>query len=355
MRKITAILILTSLTLLSFAQSKDDKQKAYDKAIEAIKLMDSGEVDKSIKLLEKSCKLDPENMNYPYELGYAYYLKEDYAKSIEYYEIVISMKDVNDRSFQMLGNAYDMNGQREKAIETYNLGLEKFPESGRLYLELGVMYHENDWNKALEFHEKGIEFAPTFSSNYYWASKIFCNSDEEIWGVLYGEMFLNIERGSKRTEEISKLLFDTYFSEIQFQTDTAFSVSFSKNGMVNMEEKNPQLPYGVGVFEPCLMFACLGEDTITIESLNRIRTKFISFYYDKEFVKKYPNILFDWHKSLIKDGHFECYNYWLFMKGSNEFNDWHATNEEKFNEFINWFSENPMPIDEKHTFHRKDY
>lgn len=294
MRKFIAILFLTTLTILSFAQSKKDKEKAYNKAIEAIKLMDSGEIDKSIKLLEESCKLDPQDINYPYEIGYAYILKENYPESIKYFEKVVEMKGATDQSFQMLGNAYDFNNEPEKAIETYNLGLEKLPKSGRLYLELGVMYHENDWDKALEFHEKGIEVAPTFSSNYYWASRIFCSSTEEIWGVLYGEMFLNIERGSKRTEEISKLLFDTYFSEIQFQTDTAFSVSFSKNNVVDMESKTPKLPYGVGVFEPCLMFACLGEDTITIESLNRIRTKFISFYNDRNFVEMYPNVIFDW-------------------------------------------------------------
>lgn len=355
MRKFTAILFFTTLTILSFAQSQKDKEKAYNKAIEAIKLMDNGEYDKSIKLLEQSCKLDPEDINYPYEIGYAYLLKEDYPKSIEYFKKVVEMKGANDQSYQMLGNAYDISGQPEKAIETYNLGLEKFPNSGRLHLELGVMYHQNDWDKALEYHEKGIELSPTFPSNYYWASRIFCNSTEEIWGVLYGEIFMNIERGSERTQEISQLLFDTYFSEIQFQTDTAFSVSFSKNNIINIESKNPKLPYGVGVFEPALMFSCIGEDTITIASLNRIRTKFISFYYDRKFNKEYPNVLFDWHKSLIENGYFECYNYWLFMQGSNEFNDWHTQNEEKFNEFINWFSENPMPIEEKNSFHRKVY
>lgn len=355
MRKIIAILFLTTLTILSFAQTKKDKVKAYNNAIEAIKLMDNGEIDKSIKLLKESCKLDPEDINYPYEIGYAYVLKEDYSKSIEYFEKVVEMKGANDQSFQMLGNVYDMNGQPKKAIATYNLGLEKFPKSGRLYLELGVMYHENDWDKALEFHEKGIEVAPSYPSNYYWASRIFCSSTEEIWGILYGEIFMNIERGSKRTEEISKLLFDTYFSEIKFQTDTSFSVSFCQNNIVDFENKKPKIPYGAAIFEPSIMFSCIGEDTITIESLNRIRHKFITFYSDNNFNKMYPNILFDWHKTVIDSEYFECYNYWLFMQNSNEFNDWHLKNNERFNEFINWFSDNPMQIDKKHSFHRKDY
>lgn len=44
------------------------------------------------------------------------------------------------------------------------------------------------------------------------------------------------------------------------------------------------------------------------------------------------------------------------MQGSpDEFNGWYDLNKERFDSFINWFSENPMLIDEKNTFHRFDY
>lgn len=352
MREFTTILIITFISFSSFSQSKEDKQKAYDNAVEAIKLMDNGEIDRSIQLLEESCKLAPEDINYPYEIGYAYYLKENYSKSAEYFEKVIGMKGANDQSYQMLGNAYDMAGLQSKAIETYNKGLKEFPKSGKLYLELGNMQRK-DLTKALEFYEKGIEVDPTFSSNYYWASKIFCNSTEELWGMLYGELFMNIERGSKRTEEISKLLFDTYFSEIQFPNDTMMTVSFCQTPVINANKKL-KMPFGL-VYEPSLMVA-ISEREITLSSLNRIRANFISFYYERNFNKSHPNILFEWHKSLIDNGNFECYNYWILMQGDlDEFGDWYEKNNDKFQEFLNWFSDNPMTIDKKHTFHRNDY
>lgn len=93
-----------------------------------------------------------------------------------------------------------------------------------------------------------------------------------------------------------------------------------------------------------------------LASLNRIREDFINFYYDRKFHRKQPNILFSWHKSLIDKGFFECYNYWLLMQGApEEFNRWYMANEEQFNQFITWFTDNPMQIDTKHTFHRLDY
>ena len=69
MRKIFTIILLISFGLNSFGQTNDDKVKAYDIAIKAIKIMDNGEIDKSIEMLKKSQKLDSKNYNYPYEKG----------------------------------------------------------------------------------------------------------------------------------------------------------------------------------------------------------------------------------------------------------------------------------------------
>ncbi|WP_423127815.1 tetratricopeptide repeat protein [Gaoshiqia sp. Z1-71] len=352
MRKLFTTLFSLFLAVACLAQADSDKQKAYDQALEAIKLMDSGEIDQSIGILEESIRLDPSNINYPYETAYAFYLKKDYARAVEYFEKVILMDGVTDQCYQMLGNAYDMNGQPEKAITTYQLGLKEFPKSGMLYLELGNM-HQGDWGKALEFYEKGIEIDPVFSSNYYWATRIFCSSNDELWGMIYGELFMNMERGTKRTEEISKILFDTYFSEIQFTSDTSVSVSFYKNATISLN-RDQHIPFGL-VYEPILMLA-VTEDEITLESLNRIRKNFITLYFEKGFNQTHPNILFDWHKTLIDNGYFECYNYWILMHGApDEFREWHQTNAERFEAFIEWFTDHPMPISEKQKFHRSDY
>ena len=205
MNKTIILFSLIIITVLTYSQTEEDKKKAYEFGMEAITLMDNGEIDESIKLLEKSCELDPENTDYPYEIGYAYYLKKDYTKSIEYYEKTIKMDNTTDQCYQMLGNIYDLDAQSDKAIETYKKGLEIFPNSGRLYLELGNMHYDN-FDEAIIFYEKGIEVEPTYPSNYYWATKIFCSSTEEIWGMFYGEMFMNIERGSKRKACQPKLL-----------------------------------------------------------------------------------------------------------------------------------------------------
>lgn len=219
---------------------------------------------------------------------------------------------------------------------------------------------KNDYNSALYYYENGIENDPKFPSNYYWAAKIFCNSTEEVWGMIYGEIFMNLERNSKRTAEISKLLFDTYKNEIKFTSDTSYTVSFSKNETINIENlKDPKkfkMPFGTGCYEMTMMFAVLGDKQIDINSLDRIRTRFVENYFKGNSATNYPNVLFDFQQQVKKVGHFESYNHWILMKGDEGgFETWQSNNKDKWEAFVNWFSSNKIQIDDKHKFYRAQY
>ena len=354
--KTYSLFLLVIAGQLAFGQS--DKEKALEKGNKAIELEDGGKMDEAIKLLEESQKLDPDNFNYPYELAYAYYEKKDFKKATKYLEGILSYKDINDRVYQLLGNCYDNQKKGDKAIETYEEGLKKFPNSGNLYLEMGVMQlGKKDYNKALGYYEKGIEVAPKFPSNYYWAAKIYCSSTEEVWGMIYGEIFMNLERNSQRTSEISKLLYDTYKSEIKFTNDTSFSVSFSKNATMSVSDlKEMKLPYGVGVYEPTLMMSMFSEKTIDINSLSRIRSNFVDNYFKKEQDKKYPNVLFSYQKQMKEAGYLEAYNHWILMKGDEDsFDTWQSANKDKWDSFIKWFGENKLKIDNSNKFYSDQY
>ncbi len=362
MRRTFIIILFISIGINSFGQSKDNKEKAYEIALQAIKIMDNGDLDKSIELLKKSQKLDTKNYNYSYEIGYAYFLQKNYKKAIETLKEVIKYKKNNDQCFTLLGNIYDIDKQPEKAIEIYKQGLNKFPKSGRLYFELGnVQEVLKEYDNALESWENGISVSPSYPSNYYTASIYYCKyTTEKIWGIVYGELFINIERGSERTVEISKLLFDTYKSSVNIKSDTEASVSFSKSMQISLPKKGKEikLPFSMP-YEMTMALAAtseLSEKELRIESFNNMRTTFINNWYENKRNIEYPNILFDWHKKLIEMDFFESYNYWLLMKGNEDkFEIWSTENNGKFDLFIEWFSENPLLINGENNFHRLQY
>ena len=357
--KTFGLLIFLVVGKITFGQTNE--QKAFEISHQGFKLEDEGKFEEAIKIFEEAQKIDPNRLGYPYEIGYCYFALKEYKKTIITLEKLTEHKSVEDVVYQLLGNSYDNMGNPDKAIEIYEAGLKKFPNSGSLYLEMGVMQKgKNDINKELSYYEKGIEVAPNFPSNYYWASKIFCNTTEEVWGMLYGEIFMNLERNTKRTNEISKLLFDTYKSEIHFTSDTSYSVSFSKNANIDInslkDPKNFKLPFGMGCYEMVLMLAVLGDKQININSLDRIRTRFLERYVEGDNFKKYPNILFDYQQKVKTAGHFEAYNHWILMKGDEDgFDMWLTLNKEKWDKFVKWFTDNKMELDNTHKFYREQY
>lgn len=356
------VLFLAAIFLFSvenFAQS-DKKKEAYDLGMRAIQLMDKGEITQSIELLEEAKKLDPENIDYPYEIAYAHYLNKDYKQSIKLSNQLLKHPNVNDRVYQILGNSYSLSGDRDGAISTYEKGIQVFPTSGKLYLERGNMeLFIKDYDKALGFYEKGIEVDPRFPSNYYRAAKLYLNSEQEVWGMIYGELFMNLERNSQRTVEISKLLYDTYKSEIKFTNDSTYNISFCSNVIVINDLNsitNALLPFGTAVYEQTLLLSMLTIKEVNCNTLNDIRRNFVQLYFVNNHDKAYPNALFSYQQKIDKAGHTEAYNHWILMKGDEAcFDAWQSNNVSKWEAFAEWFQANPLQLSPSNKFFRGQY
>lgn len=360
MFRIYIILALSlCLNLKLIGQGKPDEiSKAYELAQKAVPLMENGDYQSALRLLIKANHLDPENYIYPYEIGYVHYLRRDYKTAIRWYERVIQYDNITDQCYQMLGNLYYLDGNAEQALISYKQGLELFPNSGRLYTELGNK-HQHDWFKALSYYEKGIEKDPDYPSNYYWSSKIYCASDQEIWGLLYGELFINLERTSERTAEIKQLLFSTYQNEIKLVSDTQLIAEICNTGDIEQALDDGVLlspPYASHIFQHTLNQSLIGISNPNIEGLNRMRHNFVEHYYEQGFHQKYPNSIVSWHHELIELGYLDLYNYWLFKEGAEEeFALWYQFNEDKFDRFIQWFTDNPLDIVSHGVFHRGQF
>nr|WP_294947134.1 hypothetical protein [uncultured Mucilaginibacter sp.] len=348
---LTFILSATLYCTCAYAQTA--KETALEKAKNGVKLGDEDKFEEALKLLDEAQKLDPDNVTYPYEITYIYYRQEKYQAVIDVLEKLKERQGSYDRIYQLLGNSYDNLKQSNKAIAIYEEGLKKFPRSGPLYLERGIMpLIQKDYNGALNYFEKGIELAPEFSSNYYRAATLYLDSEDSMWGMIYGELFMNLERNSERTREMSKLLYDNYKARIKFLTPNKAMATFSKNNVMTL---NGKLPYSL-IYEPTLLIGLGDEKSIDLNSLDRIRQGFLKFYLRQGFDKKYPNALFDYQNQILQAGHMEAYNHWLLMMGDEPaFNTWMEANKTKWDAFVKWYLANPLKLNDTHKFYRMQY
>lgn len=368
MKKIFFVLLIIGFNSSLFAQIKTLKEEANEYVLEAIKLMDNEEPDKAIQLIEKALKLVPNHPTYLYEMGFAYYIKKDYKKAKNIFEDLTQSDDAEDLHFKMLGNSYDLLGKPEKAVDAYKKGLKKFPNSGKIYFELGIMsMAKENYEEAVEYWEKGIEVEPTHPSNYYWATKLFSGSNEKIWALLYGEVFMNLERNSKRTEEVSKILFEVYKTAITPKSDTAVSVDLTKKG-VTITIKDPKdlekrmsegrlLPFEGNYVMALSPASIIIKEGTSLDAIYLMRKGLLDFWFNQfKNDKKYPNVLLDYQKQILEAGHFETYSYWLHSQGNEkEFEAWYSKNEQKFKDFGKWFNQNQLQLSPDYKLYRLQY
>lgn len=355
----TIIFIFTATSI--YSQSESEKNEAKKFGMEALELMDKdGKYSEAIELLNKSKNLDPDNIVYPYEIAYAMYHLKKYLECIEILESLTKHKDVNFRIFQLLGNSYDMSGEPDKSINAFKRGLEKFPNSGSLYLGCGIVENgRKNFNEAIRYWEMGVQVEPMFPSNYFWLANTFSVSNEPVWAFFYGEIFMNLERNSNRTIEMSYLLYDLYKEVIKFNSDTSASIDLG-DVLTLSDLTSGKVPFTMDftVGMSIALRICMMEygNNFSIKFLDKLRTIFLEVWSQKGKDKEIPLVLIDYQKEIFNKGYFEEYNFWLFMQGNEEeFKSWNENNPGKLEKFADWFVPNPIELNGQNFFSRKNF
>ena len=358
----TLLLFLLLLTTgFARAQDEDPKKLAYEYAKQGLDLVDKGKLDEALVVFQKGYALDSTNSDFQYEIAVIWYLKKEYSRTIEILEKVLNKPDVNDQYYQILGNAYDLSGQTGKARKTYASGLKRFPASGVLYLESGVLeYMHKNTPDAVKYWESGVVADPAFNSNYYWLARYYASTPEKVWAALYGEVFIAMERNTERTQEISALLNQVYTSAIHWSKDPdSITVKFTL-GIVQKPKSGEKLPFGQ-LFQECMKKAAdslsrAGTDSLNYDALCKLRGLFILYWFRGGYQANNPIVVFDWINKFPEPYYMECYHRWLFLKGNEKaFESWYYAQPETYGAFVKWFKKNPVLFNKDNYFSKSKY
>ena len=211
MKQLTKRLFFIAALLLAMSTGFAQTQDAETLHETARSLMRQGDFENAMLVLNKALVLKPDNIDLLKDQAFIQYLQRDFAGSIATGKKITVRPDADVQSFQILGLAYKAIGDTKESDKMYKAAIKKFPNSGVLYSEYGDLLASNNTpDLAIKQWEKGIETDPNHSSNYYFASKYYAQRGNIIWGLLYGETFVNIESLTARTTEIKNLLFAGY-------------------------------------------------------------------------------------------------------------------------------------------------
>ena len=86
-----AILVLSFGVSSSFAEDLFDTEAAKERFHAGLKLYDRGNFEDAILQFEEASRIDPENTNAVYYIGYAYYKLRDMKKAMEVFQEAYSI------------------------------------------------------------------------------------------------------------------------------------------------------------------------------------------------------------------------------------------------------------------------
>lgn len=309
------------LALLSGYSAIAQTQSSKELQENAKAYMRNGDYDNAALLLMKALDQSPTDISISKDLALNYYLKKENTKALEIIKPLLDRNDVDDQSFQIVGNIYKAMEQTKEAEAMYKKALKKFPKSGALYNEYGDLLSSMQNPSAIAQWEKGIEMDPGYSVNYYNAAKYYYFTTDKVWNIIYAEIFINIDPLSAHTTEIKSLLLDGYKKLFAGSLNNA-------TGKNNFEQ----------AFIQSMGKAYSGaENGINAELLTMIRTRFVLDWFEKS-AAKFPLKLFEYYQLLLREGIFPAYNQWIFGATENlqAYQTWtvaHATEYADFNNF----------------------
>ncbi|UOK59251.1 tetratricopeptide repeat protein [Bacillus sp. OVS6] len=154
----------------------------------AIELRKSGKNKESNQLLLKLAQDFPEEASINYQCAWSFDLLGEESKAVPFYEKAINLglssKEL-ERALLGLGSTYRTLGEYEKSKNTFQRGIEAFPNNRAIQVFYSMtLYNLNKHNDAMEILLKCLIDTTSDNEilNYKRAIEFYSNKLEKVWG-----------------------------------------------------------------------------------------------------------------------------------------------------------------------------
>ncbi len=255
------------------------------------------EYEKAISLLKESILEDTTVLSFKKELFWCYYKQDSLNDAYRTIQSVLKSNQYDEQCFQLCGYVFRAKGQFGACDSILSMGLKTFPNSGPLHNDFGERLHEMKNAMAIKYWEYGIRKDPNFAGNYYNASLFHFENKNPFWGLLYGEIYVNLAPLGDKSIVIRKKMLEFY-----------------KNIFVNVKQMNADQfssPFAKKYLTYLLKQEEISKKSLSLDDILMTRARFIlDWYNDKNLVL--PFQLFDMQRELLQKGIFVAYHQWLF-------------------------------------------
>ena len=316
--------ILVTILFFSISGWLYSQQQSVDQLrATALSFQRNQDFSNAIMVLDRALQMEPGNLQLQKDVAYAYYLSGDLENAAIRARPLVDREDADEQAYQIAAHIFRTKGQARISEKILKSGLKKFEGSGPLCSEMGELYWEKENpSQAIKFWETGVVSDPSYSGNYYHAAKFYYAAGDKARSIIYGEIFLNLESYSPRSNEIKILLLESY--------KRAYMPADQKQYYIK-----PTTEFERDILSVLQRQSALVVRGIDTETLYILRSRFILDWFNS-FGGKYKFQLFDHMRYMMRVGIFEAYNQWIFGTASdpNAFVIWANTNSDAYQAFL---------------------
>ncbi len=327
------ILFISFIAMGQEGRSSPEWEQMYTNAKRDL---DHGNLEDAIVTYRQAIQLAPGNIILYKGLGKALYLNGKFKEAEQILTQLINETVTDEEFYRLLAASQTAQNETKSATVTLKKGLARFPGSGLLYHELGKQYN-NKPGAALNALLDGILKEPGYPENYYEAARVYLSSDKVFWGLLYGEIFLYMEHDTTGDDELKRMLFKGYKTMYGNLSQDALP-EYGKAA-----NKSPATTFEDAVMQVYSLLTPVISDGITTGNLTMIRTRFLMDWFPA-YGDKYPFSLFSYEDNLVRSGHFDICNQWMFGKAENapQYEAWNNFHEGDVARFLKWKAANKL-------------
>jgi len=299
--------------------------------------LNNGNFAQAIASYQQAIRLAPGKVILYRDMAQALLLSGNAGHAEKVINSVLEKDRGDEGTYQVAANIQASLRQPKAAEKLLNQGLKKFPRSGLLYHELGLLHEGQRWPaEALKTWLKGIEADPAFRVNYYEAARSYMGTSDFVWALVYGEIFVNLERVTPRANETRQMLVNAY-KRLYQRPDATNLPEYGK------AQKQKATDFIDAVQEGLLQQSAVMTDGVTVENLIMARVRFLN-QWQKSYARRYPFALFQYWDDLLRNGYFDAYNQWLFAPAINpaEYNSWKTFHPDILPTFETYQKTNPF-------------
>ena len=318
---------------------------------EGRKFHTQGKLRDAIVLYKRAIQIAPDIAELQRDLGQVYFLTGQYEEAQKTLDAIIKNGAADEETYVIMSESLQALKEFKKAKNMLAKGMERFPHSGIMYHGLGKLY-ETDGNKeeALKGFVTGIEADPAYHVNYYDAARLYMQTSKTVWAILYGEMFINMEQQTARSNEARVMLTAAYkrlFNSLAVGDVPKFGSKKEKEAKFSGFEG--------AVYNTFLKLSPIVSDGVNPENLTMLRTRFMMDWM-RQYAAQYPFTLFARQNEMLRNGYFDAYNQWLFGKAASmpEYEAWTRFHPEAIPDFEAWMQQHSFKLSSSDFYNDKE-